>query len=246
MDRVLYTAMSGAKQTMLAQTANSNNLANVSTPGFRADYAQFRSMPVYGPGLPTRVFAMTERSGTDLSVGSVNATGNNLDIAINGDGWIAVQAPDGSEAYTRAGNMQITTEGLLLTGGGHPVIGDGGPITLPPVNRIEVGEDGTLSVLPLGEEANEFNIVDRIKLVNPGKTILQKGEDGLMHAKGGEDIDFDANVKVVSGMLESSNVNIATALVDMINLSRQYETQIKVMREAEQNADAARELLRMA
>lgn len=246
MDKVLYTAMSGAKQTMLAQTANSNNLANVSTPGFRADYAQFRSMPVYGAGLPTRVFAMTERSGTDLSVGSVNATGNSLDIAINGDGWIAVQAPDGTEAYTRAGNMHLTTEGLLLTGGGVPVMGDGGPITVPPVNRIAVGEDGTLSVLPLGEEANEFNIVDRIKLVNPPKDQLYKGEDGFMHLKDGAEAGVDANVKVVSGMLESSNVNIATALVNMIDLSRQFETQVKVMREAEQNADAARELLRLA
>jgi flagellar basal-body rod protein FlgF len=246
MDKVLYTAMSGAKQTMLAQTANSNNIANVSTPGFRADYAQFRSMPVYGPGLPTRVYAMTERSGTDLSVGSVNATGNNLDIAINGDGWIAVQAPDGSEAYTRAGNMRVTTEGLLLTGGGFPVMGEGGPITVPPVNRMEIGEDGTVSVMPLGENANELNIVDRIKLVNPPKQDLYKGIDGLMHVKGGDEVDADADVKIVSGMLESSNVNIATALVNMIDLSRQFETQVKVMREAEQNADAARELLRLA
>lgn len=246
MDKVLYTAMSGAKQTVLAQTANSNNLANVSTPGFRADYAQFRSMPVYGAGLPTRVFAMTERSGTDFSAGSVNATGNTLDVAVNGDGWIAVQAADGSEAYTRAGNMRLTTEGLLVTGGGHPVIGDSGAITLPPVNRLEIGEDGTLSVKPLGEEANELNVVDRIKLVNPPKGQLYKGEDGLMHVKGGEEVEFDANVKVVSGMLESSNVNIASALINMIDLSRQFETQIKVMREAEQNADAARELLKMA
>jgi len=246
MDKVLYTAMSGAKQTMLAQTANSNNIANVSTPGFRADYAQFRSMPVYGAGLPTRVFAMTERSGTDLSVGSVNATGNNLDIAVNGDGWIAVQAADGSEAYTRAGNMRLTTEGLLVTGGGHPVIGDGGPITVPPVNRMEIGEDGTVSVMPLGEEGNELNIVDRIKLVNPARQDLYKGEDGLMRVKDGDEIDADGNVKIVSGMLESSNVNIATALVNMIDLSRQFETQVKVMREAEQNADAARELLKMA
>ena len=245
MDKVLYTAMSGAKQTMLAQSANNNNLANVSTPGFRADYAQFRSMPVYGAGLPTRVFAMTERSGTDLSPGAVNATGNSLDIAINGDGWIAVQAPDGNEAYTRAGNLTVTTDGLLLAGGGHPVIGDGGPITLPPINRIEIGEDGTVSVTPLGEETNEFNIVDRIKLVNPAKDQMHKAEDGLMRLKGDEEADVDANVKVVSGMLEGSNVNIATALVNMIDLSRQFETQVKIMREAEQNADAARELLRM-
>ena len=246
MDKVLYTAMSGAKQTVLAQVANSNNLANISTPGFRADYAQFRSMPVYGPGLPTRVFAMTENSGTDLSVGSVNATGNTMDVAINGDGWIAVQTPDGKEAYTRAGNLRLTTEGMLLTGGGHPVLGEGGPITLPAVNRLEIGEDGTLSVMTLGEEANELSVVDRIKLVNPPKDQLHKGEDGLMHIKGGEEVDVDANVKIVSGMLESSNVNIANALINMIDLQRQFEMQIKVMREAEQNADATRELLRLA
>ena len=246
MDKVLYTAMSGAKQTVLAQAANNNNLANVSTPGFRADYAQFRSMPVYGPGLPTRVFAMTERSGTDLSVGSINATGDTMDIAINGDGWIAVQAADGSEAYTRAGNLHLTNEGMLLTGGGHPVIGEGGAITMPPVNRLEIGEDGTLSVMPLGEDANELNVVDRIKLVNPPKDQLYKGIDGLMHVKDGEEVAADANIKIVSGMLESSNVNIATSLVNMIDLSRQFETQVKVMKEAEQNADAARELLRLA
>jgi len=246
MDKVLYTAMSGAKQTMLAQTANSNNLANVSTPGFRSDYAQFRSMPVYGGGLPTRVFAMTERSGSDFTVGSVNATGNTMDIAINGQGWIAVQAPDGSEAYTRAGNLRLTTEGLLVTGGGHPVKGDGGLITLPPINRLEIAEDGTLSVKALGEEANEFSVADRIKLVRPPVNELQKGTDGLMRLKDGEEAEFNADVKVVSGMLESSNVNIASALVNMIELSRQYETQVKIMRDAEENSDATRSLLRMA
>ena len=246
MDKVLYTAMSGAKQTMLAQAANSNNIANISTPGFRADYAQFRSMPVYGAGYPTRVFAMTENSGSDFNLGSVNATGNKLDIAINGDGWIAVQTPDGKEAYTRAGNLRITQEGTLLSGNGFPVLGDGGPIVLPPVNRLEIGEDGTISVAALGEEGNVLSIADRIKLVNPPNRDLQKGLDGLMHLKNGDELPADANVKVVSGMLESSNVNMAEALVNMIDLSRQFEMQVRVMRDAEKNADASRELLRMA
>lgn len=246
MDKVLYTAMSGAKQTMLAQTANSNNLANIHTPGFRADYAQFRSMPVYGNGLPSRVFAMTERSGSDFSAGSVNATGNTMDVAVKGDGWIAVQAPNGNEAYTRAGNLRLTTEGILVTGSGIPVKGENGVITLPPVNRLEIGEDGTLSVKALGENANEFNVVDRIKLVNPPVNQLYKGEDGLMRLKDGGELDPDAKVTIVSGMLESSNVNTAEALVNMIDLSRQYETQIKIMRDAEENADATRQLLRFA
>lgn len=246
MDKVLYTAMSGAKQTVLAQAANNNNIANVSTPGFRADFAQFRSMPVYGPGLPSRVYAMTERSGTDFSVGSINATGRSLDIAINGDGWIAVQARDGSEAYSREGNLRVTTDGLLLTGSGLQVIGEDGPITLPPVNKIEIGDDGTISVKPLGEEANEFNIAGRIKLVNPPAGDLHKSQDGLIRLKDGGEAEIDVNVKVVSGMLESSNVNIAEALVNMIDLSRQFETQIKVMKDAEKNADAMRQLLSMS
>jgi len=246
MDRVLYTAMSGAKQTMLAQAANNNNIANVSTPGFRADYAQFRSMPVYGEGLPTRVFAMTERSGTDMKAGPINATGNMLDVAVSGDGWLAVQSDDGREAYTRAGNLRLTSSGLLVTGKGHPVLGDGGPITLPPANRVEIGEDGTISVLPLGEAGTDLNIVERIKLVNPPGSELIKEADGLMHLRDGEEAPADANVKLVSGMLESSNVNMAEALVNMIDLARQFEMQVKVMRDAEQNAESMRQLLQLA
>jgi len=246
MDKALYVAMSGAKQTLLAQAANNNNIANVSTPGFRADYAQFRSMPLYGEGLPTRVYAMTEKQGTDLKPGSIGATGNNLDVAVSGDGWIAVQSDDGTEAYTRAGNMRMTSTGLLVTGKGQPVLGDGGPITLPPASKVEIAEDGTVSILPLGEAGTEFNIAERIKLVNPPGNELHKGLDGLMHLPNGNTAPADANVKLVSGMLESSNVNVAEALVNMIDLARQFEMQVKVMRDTEQNADALRQILQLA
>ena len=246
MDKLLYVAMTGATQTMLAQGANNNNLANVSTPGFRADYAHFRSMPVYGPGHPSRVYAMTERSGTDYSHGPVNATGNELDIAINGEGWIAVQARDGTEAYTRAGNLRLTESGLLVTGGGHLVLGDGGPVSVPPASKIQFGEDGTISIKPMGEQTTEMTVLDRVKLVNPRNAQLQKGEDGLMRLPGGKTAPADANVKIVSGMLEGSNVNIAEALVNMIDLQRQYEMQVRIMRDAEQNADAAKQLLQLA
>lgn len=246
MDKLLYIAMTGASQTMLAQTANNNNLANVSTPGFRADYAHFRSMPVYGPGHPSRVYAMTERSGTDFAQGPVNATGNELDIAVNGEGWIAVQARDGTEAYTRAGNLRITENGLLITGGGHVVLGDSGPITLPPASKVQFGEDGTISIQPLGEQTTEMTALDRIKLVNPRNGVLQKGEDGLMRLPGGNKLPADGDVKIVAGMLEGSNVNIAEALVNMIDLQRQYEMQVRIMRDAEQNADSAKQLLQLA
>lgn len=245
MDKVIYTAMSGAKQTMLAQAANNNNIANLSTPGFQADYAQFRSMPVYGAGHPSRVYAMTERSGTDFSHGPIITTGNALDVAINGDGWIAVQADDGTEAYTRAGNFQISSSGLLTTSG-HPVLGESGPITIPPATTIQIAEDGTISILPLEEETNVFSVVERIKLVSPPLNQLQKGFDGLLHTDSGEELPADANISLVSGMLESSNVNVAEALVNMIDLSRQYEMQVRLMRDSQKNSDATRQLLHLA
>lgn len=246
MDKALYIAMTGAKQTLLAQAVNSNNIANISTPGFRADYAQFRSMPVYGEGFPTRVYAMIENPGTDLRPGPINATGNGMDIAVSGSGWIAVQAEDGTEAYTRAGNLRLTSTGLVVTGKGHPVLGDGGPITLAPASKIEIGEDGTISTLPLGEAGTNFNIADRIKLVNPPGNELRKGLDGLMRLPDGNTAPADASIKLVSGMLESSNVNMAEALVNMIDLARQFEMQVKVMRDTERNADAMRQILQLA
>ncbi len=246
MDRSLYVAMTGAQQTMLAQAANNNNIANVNTAGFRADLAQFRSMPLFGPGLPSRVYAMTERSGTDFSQGPINATGNPLDVAINGNGWLAVQASNGKEAYSRAGNLRIDEGGRLVTPNGRSVLGEGGPIAVPPASKIEIAEDGTVSILPMGDAAKEMTVVDRIKLVRPDNKDLQKGVDGLMYTRSGNKADADASVKLVSGMLEGSNVNMAQAMVNMIDLSRQYEMQIKVMREAEQNADATRQILQLA
>ena len=246
MDKLLYVAMTGATQTMLAQGANNNNLANVSTPGFRADYAQFRSMPVYGAGYPSRVYAMTEESGSDFSKGPMNATGNEMDIAVNGEGWIAVQAKDGTEAYTRAGDLRITRNGLLVTGGGNVVLGDNGPITMPAASQVQFGSDGTISIKPMGQQSSEMTVLDRIKLVNPPLRQLRKGTDGLMRLPGGNTAPADANVKIVSGMLEGSNVNIAEALVNMIDLQRQYEMQIRIMRDAEQNADSAKQLLTLA
>ncbi|MBI3560097.1 MAG: flagellar basal-body rod protein FlgF [Gammaproteobacteria bacterium] len=246
MDRSLYVAMTGAQQTMLAQAANNNNIANVSTPGFRADLAQFRSMPLFGPGYPSRVYAMAERSGTDFTPGPINATGNPMDVAINGDGWLVVQASNGKEAYTRAGNLHIDEGGRLVSANGRSVMGEGGPIAVPPASKIEIAEDGTVTILPLGESAKEMTVVDRIKLVKPNHGDLQKDVDGLMYLKSGKPAPADASVKLVPGTLEGSNVNMAQAMVSMIELARQYEMQIKLMREAEQNADATRQLLQMS
>jgi flagellar basal-body rod protein FlgF len=246
MDRMLYVAMSGAKQISLAQSVNSNNLANATTDGFRADLAAFRSMPVFGPGAPTRVYAMMERPGVDITPGSINQTGNELDIAIKGDGWIAVQAPDGSEAYTRAGNLHIGEGGLLLTGRGVPVMGNGGPIALPQAEKVEIGNDGTISIRGIGQAANTLTTLDRIKLVKPDPQLLMKGADGLIRVKDNVPVDPDASVTVVSGALEGSNVNAVEAMTNMITLARQYEAQVKAMKTVGEMSQTEDQLLSMS
>lgn len=244
MDRMIYLAMTGAKQTMQAQTANSHNLANASTSGFRADLNAFSSDPVEGPGYASRVNAVSRGRGTDFSTGNMQSTGRSLDVAVQGEGWIAVQAPDGGEAYTRAGDLQLTANGNLVNGSGHPVMGDGGPIAIPPHDQLSIGQDGTVSVVPQGQSPETMAVVERIKLVNPDTENLEKGPDGLFRMADGGVAAADADVQVVSGVLEGSNVDITTAMVNMIELSRQYEQQIKMMSTADQNAQSASALLR--
>jgi flagellar basal-body rod protein FlgF len=247
MDRMLYLSMTGASQIMQAQAITTNNLANVSTTGFKADLAQFRSMPVFGAGMPSRVYAMTERPGTDLSAGAHNHTGRELDMAVRGEGWIAVQAPDGSEAYTRAGDLHISSAGLLVNGAGHPVIGDGGgPIAIPPYEKIDIGTDGTITIRPLGQQANVLAQVERIKLVLPEPGQLTKGEDGLLRPKEGGVLPPDASVQLVSGALETSNVSVVDSMVRIIELSRQYETQVKMMNTAKDNDASSDRLMQLA
>lgn len=246
MDRSLYIAMSGAKQTLLAQTANANNLANTQTTGFKQDFEQFRAMPVFGPGYPTRVYAMTERPGTDLSRGSMQTTGRELDVAVKGDGWLAVQGKDGVEAFTRAGDLRVTPQGLLETGAGLQIQGNDGPIAIPPYNKIDIGRDGTISIVPQGQNAATLVVVDRIKLVKPDLANLEKRDDGLMHLKQGQPPEADADVVLIQGALEGSNVNAIAAMVDMIELARNFELQSKVMKNTDDNAAVTAKLMQMA
>jgi len=246
MDRSLYIAMSGAKQTLLAQTSNANNLANAQTTGFKSDFEQFRSMPVFGPGFPTRVYAMTERPGSDMSMGSIQTTGNDLDVAIKGDGWFVVEDEGGNEAYTRAGDLRITPEGRLETGRGFAIYGDDGPIVLPPAEKIDIGNDGTISIIPVGETASTLAVIDRIKMVKPNMSNLEKLSDGFMHTKDGSILEADASVSLVQGALEGSNVNAVSALVEMIELARNFELQTKVMKSADDNSGVSVKLMQMA
>ncbi|MES9826063.1 MAG: flagellar basal body rod protein FlgF [Candidatus Thiodiazotropha endolucinida] len=246
MDRMLYIAMSGAKETLIAQANNSNNLANVNTPGFMEDLNQFRSMPVFGQGYPTRVYALDERPNINFDKGSIQSTGNPLDLAIKGKGYFAVQAADGSEVYSRRGDLKVDANGLVTNGEGLPLIGNSGPIALPPYERLEIAPDGTITVLPEGSTPEALAIVDRIKMVNPDPEQLLKGEDGLLRMLEGEEADADAATELVSGALESSNVNVADTLVTMIELARKFEMQVKMMKTAEDLDNASVRLMSMS
>ncbi|MBH3427780.1 MAG: flagellar basal-body rod protein FlgF [Pseudomonas sp.] len=245
MDKMLYVAMTGASQNALAQKAHANNLANISTTGFQRDLEQARSMPVFGDSFPARAYAMTERPATDFSPGSMQETGRDLDVAIGGDGFIAVQAPDGSEAYVRTASMNIDALGVLRAGNGMPVMGNGGPIAVPPEQKIEVGEDGTISIRAMGEGPRVMAEVDRIKMVNPDLKTMTKGLDGLIHTTNGQPAAADADVKLVSGFLETSNVNAVEEMTSVLALSRQFELHIKMMTTAKEGDEAMARVLQI-
>ncbi len=247
MDRALFIAMTGAKHNMLAQANRANNLANVSTTGFRADFEQSRSMGVYyGDGQPTRAYAMTESPRADFTSGPMIQTNNPLDAAIQGDGFFAVQAPSGTEAYTRAGNFAVDAAGVLRTANGLAVLGDGGLITIPENEKVQIGADGTISIIGQGQGPEAMVEVGRIRLVNPDVLALEKGDDGLFRQRDGLNALPAAEVTLRSGMLEGSNVNAIDEFTQIMSLARQYEMQVKLMKTADENTAASSQLLQMS
>ena len=243
MDRMIYVAMSGAKQMLEQQSVVANNLANATTTGFRAQMNAFRSAEVLGEGAATRAFVVDSTPTADFTPGSIQMTGRDLDVAVEGAGWIAVQTADGSEAYTRNGSLQVNVNGVLQTRNGLSVLGDGGPIAVPADTRITVGGDGTVSTVPNGNQATQVTPIGRIKLVNPPEAQLVRGDDGLFRMKGAGQAEVDPKVKLQGGALEGSNVNVVEAMVSMISISRQFDMQMKILQNADGNDRQASQLL---
>jgi flagellar basal-body rod protein FlgF len=241
MDRVIYTGMTGAKHLMYRQETLAQNLANANTTGYRADVVALRAVPARGQEAGTRVFTVETTIGSDFSPGPMTATGRSLDVAIQGPGWLAVQAPDGAEAYTRAGSLQIGADGTLQLANGLPVQGDGGPIAIPADAHVQIAPDGTVSVKTAGQVA--VTTVGRLKLVNPPQEELIKGGDGLFRLKSGDPAEADPSVRVAEGTLEGSNVNVVESMIGMIAAARQFELQMKLLSSAEQNEQKANTVL---
>lgn len=242
MDRLLYIAMNGAKHSLYQQAVTSHNLANVSTPAFKAQNSAFRALPVFGPGAPTRTFVVDSTPNADLSGGAIRSTGRPLDAAVNGAGWIAVQDVAGQEAYTRNGSLQVGINGLLVTSNGLPVLGDGGPITVPEDAQVSIGKDGTISIVT-NNQPNALTAIARIKLVNPANADMVRGEDGLFRQSNGQPAPADAVVTLAPGALEASNVNSVQALISIIDQSRFFDMQVKLMQKADENANRATQLM---
>jgi flagellar basal-body rod protein FlgF len=243
MDRLIYTAMTGAKHILEQQANTSHNLANATTTGFRAQLDSFRAVPVIGEGLPTRAFVVDATVGSDFTPGPIQNTGRDLDVAVQGKGWIALQLEDGTEAYTRNGSFKISENGVLQTQSGINVMGDAGPIAIPPDVTVTVGNDGTVSAITTIGKPGAATPLGRIKLVNPPEESIVRGDDGLFRLRGGGEADADANVVVIGGSLEGSNVNVVDAMVNMISLARQFEMHMNLLKNVENNEQKASQLM---
>jgi flagellar basal-body rod protein FlgF len=242
MDRMIYTAMTGAKHILEQQATTAHNLANATSTGFKSQVDSFRAVPVIGDTLATRAFVVDATVGADFNPGPIQSTNRELDVAIQGKGWLVVQRQDGSEGYTRNGSLKVSENGVLQTASGLTVMGDGGPISIPPDVKISIAKDGTVSSVSTNTLPGPSNSIGRLKLVNPPETNLVRAEDGVFVTKDGNPAEVDANVNVVSGSLEASNVNVIDAMVTMISLARQFETQMKLVQSAENNANKAAQL----
>ena len=247
MDRAVYIAMTGAKNNMLSQASHSNNLANARTFAFKSDFAQARAIPVWGEHHPSRAFALTERPASDFNDGTLIETGNDLDTALTGDGFFSVIDVQGQEAYSRRGDFSVSPLGELINGIGQSVIGEGGPIVLPPYEKVEIAGDGIISIRPAGGGPDEMIAIDVLKMVNPDLQNLAKGSDGLFRPLAGPAIlPGDPVLTVVSGFVEASNVNPVSELTNILALNRQYETQVKMMKTAEDMSRAAERILQLS
>ena len=233
MDQLAYISARGMREIMLQQAVNSHNLANASTPGFRASLLQAESNYMVGEGFDTRAFSSVTDIDVDLTPGPIKATGHDLDVAVASEGWIAILGPNGGEALTRRGDLRVDEAGQLINGAGEQILGDAGPITLPPFQSLSIGSDGTVSIVPVGEQPNAVAVLDRIKLVNPPVESLEKSDEGLIVSNGGVETDPDANVSLVTGSLEGSNVSTVSAMVEMIELARQFESEVNMLESAE-------------
>lgn len=245
MDRLIYTAFSGLTSSMVRQRVIASNMANAQTVGYRADTVSFTPMTLKGDSLEVRAMTETEVDGASMTQGSLTQTGNPLDIAMSGDDLLTVQAPDGSEAYTRRGDLSVSTSGLLVNGDGAPVVGEGGPITIPPGNKVTIAPDGQVLLTDPASPNTPPTRLDRLKLASPAGTRIEKGLDGLFRVFGGGVLPNNEQAKVVPGSLEQSNVNPSDVLVQMVEAQRLFDIRTKLVSTAREVDESSASLMKI-
>lgn len=224
MDAILYTAYLGMRARQRALDANANNIANVSTAGFKGERTTYSSVEADAAKASSaaaaarapRALGVLAGGATDFSAGPLRETGRTLDAAIEGDGFFVVQTERG-ERYTRAGNFTLDAAGQLVTQSGDLVVGEAGPVTVPPGN-VAVGEDGTVSV---GGSA-----VGRLRIVRfdkPAAELFKEGASLFAAAEGARPAAAEGS-RVVQGALEASNVNSVAEMVAMMRNGREFES----------------------
>jgi flagellar basal-body rod protein FlgF len=241
-DRIAYTAMTGAKHTMGQLGNTAHNMANVHTPGFREVVTAFRAVPLEGEQADSRAFVVDSTPTAMFNPGPIETTDNPFDFAIQGQGFFAVRRSDGSEAYTRNGRFFRDEGGVLRIGRDISVVGDSGNITVPAGAEVEMNRDGTVWVRENGSQT--LNQIGQIKLVNPNIRDLVRAEDGLFELpKDQPAAQPDPSVRVIQGSYETSNVSTANAMVQMINQQRMFELNMRMIQTSEQNARQANSLM---
>jgi flagellar basal-body rod protein FlgF len=245
MDRIAHTSLSALRAAMARQTATANNLANAGTVGFRAEMSASQTQFLQAGGQVFGARTTSEVVSADMTAGTVTQTGRALDIAMAGDALLAVQAPNGEEAYTRRGDLQISDTGVVTNGDGTPVLGEGGPLTLPPADSVRIDENGGVWIVPQGGDPGAETQVDRLKLVSPQGSNVVKGVDGLFRVRGGGALPADPDARLITGSLEGSNVNVTQTLIDMIEASRAWDQQLNLIQSARDMDTSAADLMRL-
>ena len=245
MDHFIYSAAGGARQIQYAQMVNAHNLANASTVGFKADLVGAETVYLRGEGQHARAYNVIREAHTDLSSGLLEQTGRDLDIAMNGPGFFAVLSGGGVEGLSRRGDLRVDEFGQLVNGAGEALLGNAGPIALPPFSSLSIGDDGTISIVPLGAPPNAVAALDRIRMVNPPAEQLRKDEFGALRFSGEEPLEADGSLRLITGSLEASNVNPVTAMVRMIELAREFEQHMKLTKIGEELHGSSASLMRL-
>lgn len=234
MDKMIHSSLSAMQGIMARQTAIANNMANAATTGFRAEVVNAKAKHLSSAQLDSRAIAYERVFAADLASAPVTATRRPLDIALDGDAMLSVQSRNGETAYTRRGDLSLNESGLVTTGAGDPVLGENGPLIIPPAEKISIAKDGGVWIVPQGGNDSEIQQVDRLALVSFTGSDIVKGNDNLFRVRGGGALPADADARLTSGALEGSNVNMTASLVDMIEASRAWETQVKLLSTAKE------------